>query len=194
MKQRKFFQALVIASSLALSACGGGNADVKEKLGLKVPPPDEFSVVTRAPLAVPPDYTLRPPRPGAERPNELSVREEARKTVFGVSDVQTTTRTTTTESASGDFMNKLGATQSDPNIRESLNTEIRAMDKKEQPVAERMLFWKEKEVPGKTIDPVEEQKRLQASGQVQAATPAADDANAGTTTVKKRNEDILQTP
>ena len=40
--------------------------------------PDEFAVVTRAPLSMPPDYGLRPPRPGAARPNETSPRDDAR--------------------------------------------------------------------------------------------------------------------
>lgn len=182
MMKHKIFQALAVVSTLALAACGNGNADVKEKLGLKVAPPDEFSVVTRAPLVVPPDYTLRPPRPGAERPNELSVREETRKTVFGVSD---TAPAKQGESANSDFLNKLGANQSDPNIRDSINTEVREMDNKERPVADKLLFWKEKDAPGKTIDPVEEQKRIQSSAPAETT---------GATTVKKRNEDILQTP
>ena len=165
---------LCLASVLVLSACAGGGEDVKEKLGLKSPPPDEFSVVTRAPLAVPPDYTLRPPRPGEGRPNELTVREQAKKTVFGKSDV-------VSESApqqDGSFLGKLGATKADPNVRSSIDTEIKALDAAEQPAAEKLLFWKSKKVPGKTIDPVEEKKRLEASG----------------VSVEKRNEDILQTP
>ena len=36
-------------------------------------------VVTRAPLSLPPDYGLRPPRPGAARPNEASPRDDAQE-------------------------------------------------------------------------------------------------------------------
>ena len=50
-----------LISFLALSGC----SDAKEQLGLTRSAPDEFAVVKRAPLAMPPDYTLRPPRPGA---------------------------------------------------------------------------------------------------------------------------------
>ena len=39
--------------------------------------PDEFTVVTRAPLSMPPDFTLRPPQPGAARPVEQSDRSLA---------------------------------------------------------------------------------------------------------------------
>ena len=176
MTLRRSVYGFALLTSFALTGCGG-DADVKEKLGLKKPPPDEFSVVTRAPLSVPPDYTLRPPRPGADRPMELSVREQTKKTIFGVSDTPATATT-----ASGAFMSKLGTSDADPAIRESLNTEMRELDAAEQPVAEKLLFWKEKEPRGKTIDPVEEQKRLEA------------EAAANGTTVEKRNEDILETP
>ena len=44
-------------------------------------PPDEFTVTTRAPLSMPPDFSLRPPRPGASRPQELSERQQAEATL-----------------------------------------------------------------------------------------------------------------
>ncbi|HET6606628.1 MAG TPA: DUF3035 domain-containing protein [Rhodopila sp.] len=45
--------------------------------GLTRDAPDEFTVTTRAPLSMPPDYNLRPPRPGAPRPQEQSSRQQA---------------------------------------------------------------------------------------------------------------------
>ena len=167
-------------STLALAGCSGG-ADVKEKLGLKVSPPDEFSVVTRAPLAVPPDYTLRPPRPGADRPMEINVRDQARQTVFGTRDVNKQAQESASSGSQGNFMNKLGATDSNNGIRSTLDSEMVAIDKAEQPAAEKLLFWKDKEPRGKAIDPVEEQKRLEAQGVKKDSA------------VQKRNEDILET-
>lgn len=41
--------------------------------------PDEFGVVSRAPLSQPPDYSLRPPRAGAARPNVETPRDDAQK-------------------------------------------------------------------------------------------------------------------
>ena len=184
MTLRKTVCAFTVLASFALTGCGGGGVNVKEELGLKAAPPDEFSVVTRAPLSVPPDFTLRPPRPGAERPMEISVREQTRKTVFGVSDTQSAAPKA---QASSSFMSKLGANQADPSIRENLNSEMLELDKADQPTAEKMLFWKEKEPRGKTMDPVEEQKRLEAQG-------VAKSSSTSSTTVEKRNEDILETP
>jgi hypothetical protein len=66
---------LAAALPLALTACEG----VKQELGLTKQPPDEFAVVaSKAPLVVPPDFTLRPPRPGAPRPQEQQPAEAAR--------------------------------------------------------------------------------------------------------------------
>lgn len=71
--------ALLLGAALALSACGDST---KRALGLGRTVPDEFSVVKRAPLSQPPDYNLRPPRPGAERPGISSPREQARQAIF----------------------------------------------------------------------------------------------------------------
>lgn len=182
MKTRKILSACSLLTVMALAACGNGDANVKEELGLKIAPPDEFSVVTRAPLSVPPDYTLRPPRPGADRPMEISVREQAKKTVFGVEDVRST-QTPSGDAADSEFMSKLGAGSADPSIRSSLDSEMLALDKKDQPAAEKLLFWKEKEPRGKALDPVEEKKRLDAQNAAQSDSA-----------VEKRNEDILKTP
>jgi hypothetical protein len=50
---------------LPIGACSGTLAD---QLGMGKRAPDEFAVVARQPLIIPPDFDLRPPQPGAERP------------------------------------------------------------------------------------------------------------------------------
>ena len=66
--------ALAVLLPLVLSAC----QDAKRALGYEKMPPDEFQVVQRAPLSMPPDFSLRPPQPGATRPQEGTTREQAR--------------------------------------------------------------------------------------------------------------------
>ena len=58
-----------------LGGCATG--DLTRTFGLTRDPPDEYTVTTRAPLSMPPDYNLRPPRPGAPRPQEQSERDQA---------------------------------------------------------------------------------------------------------------------
>ena len=65
---------LAILAVFTLSAC----EHAREAIGIGKQSPDEFAVVTRAPLSMPPDFGLRPPRPGAERPQEKAITESAR--------------------------------------------------------------------------------------------------------------------
>jgi hypothetical protein len=66
----------------ALLLLGGCGDEVKKTFGLGKNPPDEFQVVRRAPLALPPDFSLRPPQPGAARPQETALADQARRTVL----------------------------------------------------------------------------------------------------------------
>jgi hypothetical protein len=67
---------------IALSPLLGGCEGIRESLGMGKHPPDEFQVVSRAPLSIPPDFNLRPPEPGAPRPQEGTPRDQAQSAVF----------------------------------------------------------------------------------------------------------------
>lgn len=49
-----------------------GCQSIREAAGVTKSPPDEFAVVTKAPLVIPPDFNLRPPKPGAPPTNQSS--------------------------------------------------------------------------------------------------------------------------
>jgi hypothetical protein len=59
-----------------LSGCG-----IRQVIGLDRVGPDEFAVESRAPLTIPPDFELRPPQPGASRPQEVTAAERARRAI-----------------------------------------------------------------------------------------------------------------
>ena len=67
----------VPSALLAALLLAGCSSDLSRDFGFTRDAPDEFAVTTRAPLSMPPDYNLRPPRPGAPRPQEQSEREQA---------------------------------------------------------------------------------------------------------------------
>src|SRR5947208_7145508 len=77
-KQRTILLAVAcLALPLLLSGCG----EFRRALGMDRVGPDEFAVESRAPLTIPPDFDLRPPQPGASRPQEITAAERARKAI-----------------------------------------------------------------------------------------------------------------
>ena len=68
---------LLGCSVLLLAGCTADK--LIRTFGLTRDAPDEYTVTTRAPLSMPPDYNLRPPMPGAPRPQEQSERQQAKE-------------------------------------------------------------------------------------------------------------------
>lgn len=58
-----------------------GCSDMRIALGMDRVGPDEFAIESRAPLTIPPDFNLRPPTPGAPRPQEVTAAERARRVI-----------------------------------------------------------------------------------------------------------------
>ena len=73
--------ALIAAMALPLAACGGKQAGVFASSSRGAP--DEFAVARQAPLVIPPDFALTPPRPGAPRPQEADSSTQALQAMFG---------------------------------------------------------------------------------------------------------------
>lgn len=65
-------------AALMLAGC----QSFREATGSVKTPPNEFAVVTKAPLIMPPDYNLRPPQPGAPDRNTPDATEAARRALF----------------------------------------------------------------------------------------------------------------
>ena len=71
---------LLVLALILLPGCEG----VRKQFGMGKSSPDEFRVVSRAPLTMPPDFGLRPPDPGAARANEGTATNQARQAVFKI--------------------------------------------------------------------------------------------------------------
>ena len=77
--RRAFFAVSFLGwtSALLMSGC----TDLRRAIGLEKTSPDEFAVESRAPLTIPPDFELRPPQPGASRPQEKSADQQAKQVI-----------------------------------------------------------------------------------------------------------------
>lgn len=138
---------------LGLSACKG--EDITRTFGLVRDAPDEFQVTTRAPLSMPPDFTLRAPRPGADRPQEESARDAAEATLAP----QAALRSGGGDMTAGQSALVASAGPAVPNdIRRRINTESTSATNRS--ITDRLMFWKTAEPPGTVIDPTREAQRL----------------------------------
>ena len=158
---------LIAALAVALPLATGGCSGVKETLGLTKQSPDEFRVVSRAPLSMPPDYNLRPPTPGAPRPQEGTPRDQAQQAVLGIAPDaippigQGEESEAAQSSGESALLQSAGATGVDPNIRQLVDTETAEDEADSKTLADTLVFWREPEPYGTVVDPALEQKRLQ---------------------------------
>jgi Protein of unknown function (DUF3035) len=126
---------LMSGAILSLGAC----ASFKKVTGSEKITPDEFRVVTKAPLVIPPEFNLRPPRPGEARPLELRPDLQARSAVFGVQ--------TGVGSSDGEklLIEKMGAQNADPRIREVIDEESGSISHKDEGFANKILKFGKKD-------------------------------------------------
>jgi len=124
-----------LALAAAAFAALGGCAGLGKALGNNKNPPDEFAITTKAPLVVPPDYSLRPPRPGESRPQEQSASERARAVLLGDEGAAPPT---TGEQV---LLQRTGALAANPNIRALLASENGDRAEKEASFANQLMFW-----------------------------------------------------
>jgi hypothetical protein len=178
---RRTLLSLPVALAL-LAPAGAGCTNTKEMLGLTKRSPDEFQVVSRAPLSMPPDYSLRPPTPGAPRPQEGTTREQAEAIVTNYPNRDASLapdqipapgegELTTTESAGeAAFLQSASLTGVDPNIRKLVDSETAADEDASETFLDDLIFWRNPEPYGTVVDPVAEQKRLQENQALGQAT------------------------
>ena len=126
----KFLAAIGLLAT-GLAGCGAGSA-----LGGGKSAPDEFAIATKAPLVVPPDYALRPPKPGESRPQELTPSERAQQVLLG--DTSAAPPTVGEQL----LLQKSGAFAADSNIRNILNAETGGRGEKEESLANQLIFWR----------------------------------------------------
>ena len=120
----------IIAAGAALvgtTACSSGNA---------VRGPDEFRVVTKAPLVVPPDFNLRPPAVGQALPTEVTDGGTGTRVAFGMTLGQ---NASLSERA---LVAAANANAVNPIVRSQVDFEEARIVRKGSEASDRIMFWR----------------------------------------------------
>lgn len=138
--------AAVAVMCAGLPACGG----LGKALGLEKSSPDEFAIVTKAPLVIPPEFALRPPKPGAPRPQEVDASQVAEAALLGdkASGHTTSTRGETL------LLSEAGALDASNAIREVLDAETAKVDhtdEADRSFFDHIFFWRGPEESADTV-------------------------------------------
>ena len=154
--------AVFLLAGVALAGCGTAS----RAFGGGRSAPDEFRVVAKAPLVVPPDYSLRPPRAGQPRPQELQPESAARTALLGQRLAETR--------SDGEKMlvAKAGADRADPLVRYVVDDEFGDIAHKDRSFADKVLFWRKGGSPNPAAADV-----VKASGEENPVDPDRAAAN-----------------
>ena len=155
---------VLMLSSLALVVTGCENT--RQALGIEgKKAPDEFAVLTKAPLIIPPDFSLRPPTPGQKSPRDELARSSARSALFGrtSSGVITQEEAAKAGTSAGELalLRQADAVDADNTIRDVVNAETNTLAEDDQSLIERVMFWQKQPAFGDVVDPQKEKKRIQ---------------------------------
>ncbi|MHA1524059.1 MAG: DUF3035 domain-containing protein [Alphaproteobacteria bacterium] len=148
----KFRAGVLVAGTLLLGACSTSGSDFREIVGLDNRPPDEFLVVTKAPLVMPPDIALRAPAPGAPQLNQASTRDAAQLSTFG----ETTKVAGTRSSGEAAILSRTGT--GDGSVRQAMRLENQGIIQTDEGLADRILRVRREKT--EILDADEEARRL----------------------------------
>lgn len=162
--------AAILAAGISLTACDS----IRQATGAAKQSPDEFAVLTKAPLVLPPDYNLRPPQPGVASRNEPDPDDEARQVLF--QDQATLLNQLGTNYSDGEklLLAKSNALTVDPNIRSRVNADA-GQDDQGPAFTDKVLFGPQTATaPAQTpAQPAAQAVPAPMAAQAPAAMPAA---------------------
>lgn len=157
----------IVLAALALGGCGESGSI----FGFERGGPDEFTVVRRQPLSMPPDATLRPPQPGADQSTRDLGSNRAREgllaaapdgeTPLGTSAIPQYTGPTGPSQGEVALVQRVAAYYGvEPGIRRTVDQESRQLALEQESLVNKLLFWREPPPPGTVLDAAAESRRL----------------------------------
>jgi hypothetical protein len=151
-----FFNPRWILLGAGLIALGGCSDKMSRTFGLTRDAPDEYTVTTRAPLSMPPDYNLRPPRPGAARPQEQSEQQQAAEAL--VPQLALGTPQGTTSPGQAALLQETGP-PAPGDIRREVDQDAR-LGSNDDSFIDKVLYWRKPSTKQAEVDAGKESQRL----------------------------------
>lgn len=158
MQKLPAFLCLACAAAL-LSGC----ESARKAFSADKTAPDEFAVFSRPPLSLPPQYKLRPPKPGRTIQRGDAASTIAKRAVLGQA-VKTQTTQLPPKGSPGviALLRNTGGLNATSDIRATINEESSILSNQDQRFVDKLIFWvDEKEEGGTVVDAKKEQKRIQ---------------------------------
>jgi hypothetical protein len=125
--------------------------------------PDEFAVFSRPPLTLPPQYKLRPPKPGVTiKRGDLTSAIAKRAMLNKESKIQSQKSTTNESPGMIALLRNTGGLNANSDTREMLNAETSILSNEDKRFVDKLIFWVDEGKAGNTIvNATKEQKRIQ---------------------------------
>ncbi len=118
MRSRAILVVASVGLALVLQGCGKLSGNRKNA-------PDEFLVVDKPPLVMPPDYNLRPPKPGEPTPQRLTTSQRTIQSLFP----GRTTMPPAPSAGEQALLNKLGAGKVRSDVRTNAGNDTLVVEK-----------------------------------------------------------------
>jgi len=150
--------ATLTLAALVLAGCGTSGADLSRSFGLTRDAPDEFTVTTQVPLSMPPNFNVRPPDPGAPRPQQVSEQQQAQEAL--VPQIALNGAPTGAPSAGQAALVQAAGPTPPGNIRNEVDNEAATAANQNETFVDKLLFWQEAPPPGIVVDPQKEAQRI----------------------------------
>lgn len=179
-----------IACAVVVLAVLTGCGDTRQVLGLDKQTPDEFQVVDRAPLSLPPDYALRVPEPGATQRGDTSTPQQALAAITGTPASAVSGAASVDPAADpgeSDFLKRLGADRVVPDIRQVIARENSVLTGEDETFLDSLMFWRKPEDRSPVVDAPREAQRLRENAALGKPADAGE-----TPTIQRRKKALLE--
>ena len=153
---------MIVSALLIAAGLVSGCAEVRDATGLAKKSPDEFQVMARPPLSLPPNFTLTPPRPGAPRPQTGSADQQAKAKILGRAVQSQTTKPAPADLSAGEraLYGALALGSVSDEIRRTVDQETTGYVYERRYLIDQILDWIEETPPGIPVDAAKERRRL----------------------------------